>query len=257
MSIPSMRHVCLVDKTNIWNKQPLSQLSEKKHMHYRRANVFRRSVAGGRLYYRILDLWRTDHFGIPGKVARIEYDPNRSSFIALLLYKNNICLYVLCPSSISIGCFFINYTTVPFSFNTGDCLLLKKIPVGYMLHNLEINCGEGGLYIRAGGSFGMIVRKFNVLNTALVKLRSGLRQAVSLDCRATLGMVSNKENWSISKGKAGRNVWLKRKPVVRGVAMNPVDHPHGGGEGKKSKKADPMNIWGKVFKWRTTRKTIK
>jgi len=249
----SMRHVCLVDKSIIWHRKPILQLTAKKYMPRRNVNVFRRSAIGGRSCFRVLDLWRADHFGIPATVVRLEYDPNRSSFIALLLYKNNICSYVLCPSSIRVGSSFVNHASAPVVFNIGDCLPIQKIPVGSTIHNLELYCGSGGLYIRAGGSFGTLVRKFNVLDTVIIKLRTGLRKAVPLSCRATLGTVSNKNNWSISLGKAGRSRWLSRRPVVRGVAMNPVDHPHGGGEGKKSKKADPMNIWGKVFKWRSTK----
>lgn len=248
----SLRHVCIVDKHKIWKGSPIKQLVVKKEKSYRVSNFFRSSVTGLKRYYRVIDFYRDDHLGIPGEVYRIEYDPNRSAFISLLLYKNNICTYVLCPSSVSLGDVFVNSLSVPMFFNIGDCFTLQKIPVGSIIHNLELRCGFGGKYIRSAGSYGMVFKKFNLLNTGIIQLRSGLRKVVSLDCRATLGMVSNKDEWAISFGKAGRRRWIGKKPIVRGVAMNPIDHPHGGGEGKKSKKADPRNIWGKVFKWRRT-----
>lgn len=250
----SIRHVCLIDKTGIWHKDPIRHLLLQKQMARRGSNVFSRSVRGIRGNFRIVDFCRDDHVSIPGIVVRLEYDPNRSSFIALLLYKNNVCCYVLCPSATGIGDVFINYSGVSIVFNTGDCMTLRKIPVGTILHNVEVRSGYGGTLIRAAGSFGILFRKFYSLHVAVVKLRSGIKRAIPLECRATLGMVSNKNHWSISIGKAGRNRWIGRRPVVRGVAMNPVDHPHGGGEGKKSKKADPRNIWGRAFKWKRTGK---
>lgn len=248
----SLRHVCIVDRSKVWKGSSIKQLTVKKYNSYRRYNFFRTSVTGVKRLYRIIDLYRDDHFGVPGVVYRIEYDPNRSSYIALLLYKNNICTYVLCPSSIGIGDIFTNYLSVPMFFHIGDCFTLHKIPVGSIIHNLELECGYGGKYIRAAGSYGIVFKKLNFLNTCIIQLRSGLRKVVSLDCRATLGVVSNKDKWVTFFGKAGRRKWIGKRPIVRGVAMNPIDHPHGGGEGKKSKKADPRNIWGKVFKWRRT-----
>jgi large subunit ribosomal protein L2 len=248
----SIRHVCLVDRSKLWTGSSIKQLVVKKHKVYRSSNFFRSSVIGVKRYYRVLDLYRNDHLGIPGLVYRIEYDPNRSAFISLLLYKNNICTYVLCPSSVSLGDIFVNYLSVPMFFNIGDCFSLHKIPVGSIIHNLELKCGFGGKYIRSAGSFGMVFKKLDSLNIGIIQLRSGFRKIVSLDCRATLGMVSNKDNWLVLYGKAGRCRWIGKKSIVRGVAMNPIDHPHGGGEGKKSKRADPRNIWGKVFKWRRT-----
>lgn len=252
----SIRHVCLISKAGIWNKDAVKQLVSAKRLARRRSNIFRRSSRGVRTKYRMVDFFRNDHIGIPGVVARIEYDPNRSSFIALLLYKNNICTYVLCPSGSRIGDVFRNYVGLPVEFNTGDSLAILKIPVGTVIHNVELRSGHGGILIRSAGSFGILFRKFTSIDLALIKLRSGMRKAVSLMCMATLGTVSNKNHWAISVGKAGRSRWLGKKPVVRGVAMNPIDHPHGGGEGKKSKKANPRNIWGRAFKWRRTGKVI-
>lgn len=247
----SLRHVCLIDRGKIWRGSSIKQLTVKKDKSYRSSNFFRSSIRGIKRSYRIIDLYRDDHLGIPGIVYRIEYDPNRSSFISLLVYKNNICTYVLCPSSVSLGDVFVNYLSVPMFFNVGDCFISKKIPVGSIIHNLEVQCGEGGKYIRSAGSYGMVFKKLNLLNTCIIQLRSGFRKVVSLDCRATLGMVSNQDKWMTFFGKAGRSKWIGRRSIVRGVAMNPIDHPHGGGEGKKSKKADPRNVWGKVFKWRS------
>lgn len=252
----SIRHVCLVDRFKVWNSNSLKQLVVKKEVSKRKSNFFRSTISGIRRRFRILDLYRDDHLGIPGIVCRIEYDPNRTSFISLLLYKNNICTYVLCPSAVCLGDIFVNHLSVPMFFKIGDCFPLGKIPVGSIIHNIEFKFGFGGKYVRSAGSFGMLFKKLNSLNLGIVQLRSGYRKFVSLDCRATIGMVSNKDNWLISLGKAGRNRWIGRRPVVRGVAMNPIDHPHGGGEGKKSKKADPRNIWGNVFKWRKTAKVI-
>lgn len=252
----SIRHVCLVDRFKLWRGRPLTQLVLKKNISNRSSNFFRSSIVGVHRHYRVLDFCRSDHLGIPGIVCRIEYDPNRSAFIALLLYKNNICTYVLCPSAVSLGDIFFNYLSVPMFFNIGDSFVLNKIPTGSIIHNIELRCGLGGKYVRSSGSFAMVFKKLDFLNICIVQLRSGFRKYVSLDCRATLGMVSNKDHWLRCFGKAGRRRWIGHKSIVRGVAMNPIDHPHGGGEGKKSKKADPRNIWGKVFKWRRTVKSV-
>ncbi len=194
---------------------------------------------GHKRRYRIIDFKR-DKRGIPAKVAALEYDPNRSAFIALLHYVDGEKRYIIAPHGIKVG------DTVLADENAevkvGNHLPLKNIPLGTLIHNLELKIGKGGQLIRSAGSYGQILAKEG--KYALVRLPSGEERLVHLECWATIGQVSNPDHINITLGKAGRSRWLGRRPAVRGVAMNPVDHPHGGGEGKSGPGRHPVTPWG-------------
>jgi len=194
---------------------------------------------GHKRKYRVIDFKRDKH-NIPAKVASIEYDPNRSAFIALLNYRDGEKRYILAPNGIKVG------DTVIAEENAepklGNHIPLRNIPLGTLIHNLEIKLGKGGQMIRSAGSAGQILAKEK--DYALVRMPSGEERKILLDCWATIGQVSNLDHINIQIGKAGRNRWLGRRPKVRGVAMNPVDHPHGGGEGRSGPGRNPTTPWG-------------
>jgi len=182
---------------------------------------------GHRRLYRMIDFKR-DKDGIPAKVERLEYDPNRSAFIALLLYADGERRYIIAPEGVQPGDRMLSGETA--EIRTGNCLALERIPAGTVVHNVELSPGRGGQMARSAGSSVQLMAKEGKF--AHLRLPSGEVRLVSLRCRATIGQVGNMEQQNVRLGKAGRARWLGRKPHVRGVAMNPVDHPHGGGEGK-------------------------
>ncbi len=214
-----------------------------------RGRVTSRHRGGGhRRLYRIIDFKR-DKDGVPARVASIEYDPNRSANIALLHYEDGEKRYILAPLGLGVG---DRITSGPGAeIRTGNSALLRDIPLGTPIHNIELNAGHGGQMVRGAGSYGQLMAKEG--KYALVRLPSGEVRMVSLDCKATIGQVGNLEHENISLGKAGRNRWRGRRPHVRGVAMNPVDHPHGGGEGKSSGGRHPVTPWGVPTKGYKTR----
>ena len=208
----------------------------------------RHKGGGHKRLYRVIDFKR-DKDGIPARVASIEYDPNRSANIALLHYADGEKRYILAPSGLRVEDRIISGTSV--EIKTGNTAPLKNIPLGTAVHNIELNVGHGGQLARGAGSYAQLMAKEG--KYAQIKLSSGEVRMVSLDCKATIGQVGNLEHENIRLGKAGRNRWKGRRPHVRGVAMNPVDHPHGGGEGKSSGGRHPVTPWGVPTKGYKTR----
>jgi len=208
---------------------------------------------GHKRYYRIIDFKR-DKDGIPAKVAAIEYDPNRSARIALLHYVDGEKRYILAPAKITVGDFIMSGPEA--DIKPGNALPLANIPLGTQIHNIELKLGKGGQIVRSAGSFAQLMAKEDPY--ALVKLPSGEVRMVLLKCKATIGQLGNVEHENLSIGKAGRKRWLGRRPKVRGVAMNPVDHPMGGGEGRSSGGRHPCTPWGvptKGFRTRNNKST--
>jgi large subunit ribosomal protein L2 len=215
-----------------------------------------RHIGGGhKRRYRIVD-FRRDKCEIPAKVAAVEYDPNRSSRIALLHYLDGEKRYIIAPVKLEVGDTIISSDKA--DIKPGNTIPLKNIPLGSLIHNVELKIGRGGQLIRSAGTYGQLMAKEE--GYAQVRLPSGEVRKILLECKATIGQVGNIEHENISVGKAGRTRWLGRRPKVRGVAMNPVDHPMGGGEGKSSGGRHPCTPWGvptKGHKTRTNKKTDK
>ncbi len=210
---------------------------------------------GHKRRYRVIDFKR-EKVGIPGTIVSVDYDPNRTARIALVHYKDGDKRYILCPNGLTVGAV-INVGSQA-DIKTGNALQLKDIPVGEMVHNVELQPGAGGSFARSAGSAAQLLAK--VGKYALLRLPSGEERNVLLTCKATIGTVGNLDHANRSLGKAGVSRWLGRKPSVRGVAMNPVDHPHGGGEGKTSGGRHPVTPWGKPtkgFKTRGNKRTDK
>ncbi len=208
----------------------------------------RRRGGGHKRKYRIIDFKR-DKFNIEGKIATIEYDPNRTARIALVHYKDGEKRYIIAPDKLEVGMTIISGDNVKATL--GNSLPLKNIPLGTIVHNVELNPGHGGQLARSAGSYAQLSAKEGIYCN--LKLPSGEVRKVLNRCRATVGQVGNLDHENISIGKAGRSRWLGKRPKVRGVAMNPVDHPHGGGEGKTSGGRHPVSPWGKPTKGYKTR----
>jgi len=208
----------------------------------------RRRGGGHKRFYRIIDFKR-DKDGIPAKVVAIEYDPNRSARIALLCYADGEKRYILAPDGIRVGDTLMSGEGA--EIGPGNVLPLEKIPLGTEIHNVELKPGRGGQLVRSAGASAQLLAREG--EYAHVKLPSGEVRMIRAECRATIGHVSNADHINISLGKAGRSRWLGRRPKVRGVAMNPVDHPMGGGEGKSSGGRHPTTPWGKPTKGYKTR----
>jgi large subunit ribosomal protein L2 len=205
---------------------------------------------GHKKKYRVIDFVRRNKIGVPATVASIEYDPNRSARIALLHYADGDKRYILAPLDLTVGAKLMAGEKA--EIEPGNALPLKNIPLGTLIHNVELKIGKGGQLIRSGGGYGRIMAKEG--KYAHVRLPSGEVRLVHQECYATIGQVSNIDHDNISLGKAGRSRWLGRRPHVRGVAMNPVDHPLGGGEGKSSGGRHPVSPWGVPTKGYKTRK---
>ncbi|MGD2126572.1 MAG: 50S ribosomal protein L2 [Desulfobacteraceae bacterium] len=203
---------------------------------------------GHKRSYRVID-FRRDKDGIPARVASVEYDPNRSAHIALLHYADGEKRYILAPLGLKAGDKVVSGPGA--EIRTGNALVLRDIPLGTPIHNIELNIGHGGQLVRGAGSYAQLMAKEG--KYAQVKLPSGEVRMISLDCKATIGQIGHLEHENISLGKAGRSRWKGRRPRVRGVAMNPVDHPHGGGEGKSSGGRHPVTPWGVPTKGYKTR----
>ena len=214
--------------------------------------TIRHRGGGHKRHYRIIDFKR-DKIGIPAKVAAIEYDPNRSARIALLHYADGEKRYILSPLQLKVGDTVVSGPEA--DIRPGNSLPLQNIPLGTHIHNIELRLGKGGQIVRSAGTYAQLMAKED--RYALVKLPSGEVRMVLLNCRATIGQLGNVEHENIDLGKAGRKRWIGRRPKVRGVAMNPVDHPMGGGEGRSSGGRHPCSPWGwptKGFKTRKKRK---
>ena len=212
----------------------------------------RRRGGGHKRRYRIID-YKRNKFGIKGKVATIEYDPNRSAYISLIHYEDGEKRYILSPLDISVGTIIVSGDKVPLKI--GNALLLSNIPTGLFVHNVELVPGKGGQMVRTAGAYAQVMAHDNGYTT--LKLPSGEVRLVPDQCMATIGQVGNRAYEQIVSGKAGRSRWLGKRPKVRGVVMNPVDHPHGGGEGKTSGGRHPVSPWGKPTKGYKTRKKNK
>jgi large subunit ribosomal protein L2 len=214
-------------------------------------HITRRHQGGGhKRRFRVIDFKRRDKDGVPAKVAAVEYDPNRTANIALLHYADGEKRYILSPVGLNVGDTVVAGETA--DIRPGNCLALLNIPVGQIVHNVELKPGRGAQMIRSAGTFGQLMAKDG--RYAQVRLPSGTVRKVLIECRAVVGQVGNIENEIIRMGKAGRNRWLGIRPTVRGLAMNPVDHPHGGGEGKSGQgNPHPVSPWGQKTKGLSTR----
>jgi large subunit ribosomal protein L2 len=236
----------------ITGDRPHKPLLEPKPKTGGRNNLGRVSAwqrgGGHKRRYRVID-FRRDKDGVPGKVTTIEYDPNRSANIALITYRDGDKRYILAPLGLNVGQEII--AAAEADIVVGNCIPLRSIPVGTMIHNIELRPGRGGQMARSAGAAAQIMAKEG--SYAHVRLPSGEMRLVLVECRATIGQVGNLDHANVSIGKAGRTRWLGKRPHVRGVAMNPVDHPHGGGEGKTSGGRHPVTPWGVPTKGHKTR----
>jgi large subunit ribosomal protein L2 len=248
----SQRGLILVDKSALWKGKPVKALTEGKRKTGGRNNqghVTSRGIAGGhKQRYRYIDFKRRK-WDMPATVERLEYDPNRTAFIALVKYEDGELAYIIAPQRLAPGDSVIAGRKV--DVKPGNAMELGSIPVGTIVHNVEMKPGKGGQIARSAGTYVQLVGRDQ--GYALLRMTSGELRMVRAECRATIGAVSNPDHQNIVIGKAGRNRWLGRKPSVRGVAMNPIDHPHGGGEGKSSGGRHPVTPWGKPTKGKKTR----
>jgi large subunit ribosomal protein L2 len=249
---PGSRFTVLIDKSELWSGKPVKSLTAPKKANKGRNNFGRitawKKGAGVKQKYRVIDFKR-NKLGIKGIIERLEYDPNRSAFIALVNYEDGEQAYILAPHQLTAGTQIIADDAADIKI--GNAMLLKNIPVDTEVHNVEMKVGKGGQLARAAGSYAVVVSKDP--EQIQLRLRSGEIRYVSPNCRATIGIVSNLDNKNVVYGKAGRRRWMGVKPTVRGVAMNPVDHPLGGGEGKSSGGRHPVTPWGKPTKGKRTR----
>ncbi|HBO69083.1 MAG TPA: 50S ribosomal protein L2 [Deltaproteobacteria bacterium] len=250
---PGVRTKTVLTNEDLTKKPPERGLLEKKSGTGGRNNQGRITIwhrgGGHKRQYRRIDFKRGKP-GVPAKVAAIEYDPNRSARIALLHYADGEKRYILCPVGLSVGDTVLSGADA--DIKPGNAMPIRNIPVGTLVHNIELKVGKGGQLARSAGAVAQILAKEG--SYAQIRLGSGEVRLVFLDCMATIGQVGNVDHEQVSLGKAGRNRWLGRRPTVRGVAMNPVDHPLGGGEGKSSGGRHPCTPWGKPTKGYKTRK---
>ncbi|WP_077287498.1 50S ribosomal protein L2 [Cognaticolwellia aestuarii] len=256
---PGRRHVVKVVNTELHKGKPYAPLLDTKSKSGGRNNTGRitvRHVGGGhKHHYRMVDFKRTKD-GIPAKVERLEYDPNRSANIALVLYADGERRYILAPKGLKTGDSIQSGVDAPIK--AGNTLPLRNTPLGSVVHAIELKPGKGAQIARAAGTYAQLVAKDGAYVT--LRLRSGEMRKIESDCRATLGEIGNAEHMLRSLGKAGASRWRGVRPTVRGVAMNPVDHPHGGGEGKTSGGRHPVSPWGvptKGYKTRSNKRTDK
>ncbi|NQX87724.1 MAG: 50S ribosomal protein L2 [Halioglobus sp.] len=250
---PGRRHVVRVVSKELHKGAPHGPLLESQKKTGGRNNngrITTRHIGGGhKQHYRVIDFKRNKD-SIPARVERLEYDPNRSAHVALLLYADGERRYIIAPRGVEIGETLQSGTSAPIK--VGNCLPLRNIPVGSVVHCIELKPGKGAQMARsAGASVQLVAREGQY---ATLRLRSGEMRKVLADCRATLGEVSNPEHNLRKLGKAGASRWRGVRPTVRGVAMNPVDHPHGGGEGRTSGGRHPVSPWGTPTKGYKTRK---
>jgi large subunit ribosomal protein L2 len=256
---PSQRQLVLIDRSELWKGRPEKSLTVGKKRTGGRNSQGRLTVrgkgGGHKQRYRLVDFKRRK-FDIEATVTRIEYDPNRTAFIALIEYKDGEKAYILAPQRLNVGDKVIAGEKV--DIKPGNAMPLKGIPVGTIIHNVELKIKKGGQLARSAGAYAQLVGRDGEYSQ--IKLTSGELRLVHSDCMATIGAVSNADNSNQNMGKAGRNRWKGNRPKVRGVAMNPVDHPHGGGEGKTSGGRHPVTPWGvptKGYKTRKNKRTDK
>ena len=249
---PGLRQLVRVDRSELWKGKPVKALTEGLKSHGGRNNQGRittRHQGGGHARrYRIIDFKRRK-FNVEAKVERLEYDPNRTAWIALITYKDGTQNYIIAPQRLQKGDVVISGEKV--DVKPGNAMPLKSIPVGTIVHNVEMRPGKGGQLARSAGAYVQLVGRDT--GVAQIKLGSGELRMVPQECMATIGAVSNADHLNEVVGKAGRNRWKGIRPSVRGVVMNPVDHPHGGGEGKSSGGRHPVSPWGQGAKGTKTR----
>jgi large subunit ribosomal protein L2 len=256
----SLRGTVLINRSELWKGKPVKALTEGKNGTGGRNNhgrITSRFIGGGhKQSYRHVDFKRRGKFDMPATVERLEYDPNRSAFIALVKYRDGELSYILAPQRLRVGDNVI--AGLRCDIKPGNAMPLAAIPVGTIIHNIEMKVGAGGKIARAAGTFAQLVGKD--AGWAQIKLGSGELRIVRADCMASIGAVSNPDNMNQKIGKAGRSRWLGRMPHNRGVVMNPVDHPLGGGEGRSSGGRHPVSPWGqptKGYKTRSNKRTDK
>jgi len=250
---PSLRQLVLVDRRELYKGKPVKKLTEGKSSSGGRNNLGRITVrfrgGGHKRTLRNVDFKRRTQMGVSATVERIEYDPNRTAFIALIAYPDGTHSYILAPQRLSPGDKVIAAEQV--DIKPGNAGPVGNMPVGTIVHNVELKIGKGGAIARSAGNYAQIVGRDQGYVT--LRLNSGEQRLVHGQCFASVGAVSNPDHMNISLGKAGRNRWLGKRPHVRGVAMNPVDHPHGGGEGRTSGGRNPVTPWGVPTKGKKTR----
>jgi large subunit ribosomal protein L2 len=247
------RFITTIDTKDLTKKRPEKSLIEVKKKHSGRNNnghiTVRHKGGGTRRQYRIIDFKRQKD-AIPAKVAAIEYDPNRSARIALLNYKDGEKRYILAPVGLEIGQ--VVESGEGADIKTGNCLPIKNIPLGTVIHNIELRPGEGGKLVRSAGSSAQLMAKEG--DYAQVRMPSGEVRKIAMVCRATIGQLGNLDHENVVIGKAGRIRHMGKRPSVRGIAMNPVDHPHGGGEARSTSGRPPTTPWGQMTMGKKTRR---
>ena len=251
---PGQRQLINIDRSNLWKGRPEKTLTEGLSKTGGRNNQGRITSwhrgGGHKRLYRLIDFKRRK-VDVVAVVERIEYDPNRSAFIALIRYEDGELGYILAPQRLNVGDKVLSADKT--DVKPGNSMLLKNVPIGTIVHNVELKIGKGGQIARSAGTYAQVVGRD--AGRIILNLCSGEVRIVNGECRVTVGSVSNPDHQNRSYGKAGRSRWLGRRPVVRGVAMNPIDHPHGGGEGRTSGGRHPVTPWGKPTKGKKTRRT--
>ncbi len=253
---PSRRNMSVSDFAEITKSEPEKSLTQPNPKKAGRNNqgriTMRRRGGGHKRKYRVID-YRREKDGVPGKIAAIEYDPNRSARIALVVYADGEKRYIVAPQGLQVGQQILSGEEA--DFEVGNCMPLSRIPLGTVVHNIELTPGRGGQLVRSAGNGCQLLAKEG--RFVVLRLPSGEMRRVHNNCRATIGNVGNEDHSNVDLGKAGRSRWLGRRPKVRGVVMNPVDHPHGGGEGRTSGGRHPVSPWGVPTKGYRTRKKNK
>jgi large subunit ribosomal protein L2 len=249
---PSLRQLVIVDRKDLYKGKPVKTLTEGQSSKGGRNNNGRITVrfrgGGHKQAYRIVDFKRRK-LDIPAKVERLEYDPNRTAFIALIRYNDGELSYILAPQRLNVGDEVVSGQQV--DVKPGNAMPAANIPVGTIVHNVEMKIGKGGAIARSAGTYAQIVGRDQ--GYVILRLNSGEQRLVHGQCFATIGSVSNPDHMNATIAKAGRSRWLGRRPHNRGVTMNPIDHPHGGGEGRTSGGRHPVTPWGKPTKGKKTR----
>jgi large subunit ribosomal protein L2 len=250
---PSMRQLVLVDRSSLYKGKPVKTLTEGRGQAGGRNSTGRITVrfrgGGHKQSYRTIDFKRSRH-DAPAVVERIEYDPNRTSFIALIKYPDGELAYIIAPQRLAVGDSVVAGSYV--DVKPGNSMPLGNMPIGTIVHNVELKIGKGGQLARSAGTYAQIVGRDH--DYVIVRLNSGEQRLIHGRCVGTIGAVSNPDHMNTSIGKAGRTRWMGWRPHNRGVVMNPVDHPHGGGEGRTSGGRHPVTPWGKPTKGKKTRK---
>ncbi|MCJ8324817.1 MAG: 50S ribosomal protein L2 [Rhizobiales bacterium] len=249
---PGQRGLILIDRSDLWKGKPVKSLTEGLTKSGGRNNsgriTARRRGGGHKRTYRMIDFKRRK-WDMVATVERIEYDPNRTAFIALVRYEDGELSYIIAPQRLAAGDVVVAGNKV--DVKPGNAMPLASMPIGTIIHNVELKAGKGGQIARAAGAYVQLVGRDS--GYAILRLNSGEQRIVRSECMATIGAVSNPDNSNQNFGKAGRSRWKGKRPSVRGVAMNPVDHPHGGGEGRTSGGRHPVTPWGKPTKGKRTR----